>query len=279
MMETLFEEAGLSRWKLPPELLALYGGPLGFAAPRVAANFVASVDGVVSLRADTESGAIISGGNDADHFLMGLLRACAEVVLIGAGTFRAGAGDRWTPEAIWPAGAAAFAELRRSLALPPQPRLVVLTDSGDVDLSALQDPAALVTTARGEARLRGRLPAHVQLLVAREERASPETGGARSAEQTAQERVTPAELLRLIGAKGLLLTEGGPTLVAELAAAGLLDELFVTISPKLFGRFAGDGRKSLLSGADLHGAPLDLKSLRKSGSHLFLRYARAGRGQ
>src|SRR5258708_4296556 len=48
-----------------------------------------------------------------------------------------------------------------------------------------------------------------------------------------------------------VLTEGGPTLLAGLAAAGLLDELFLTLSPVLAGRRAGDGRLGLAEGAHL----------------------------
>ena len=72
---------------------------------------------------------------------------------------------------------------------------------------------------------------------------------------------------------GLLLAEGGPSLVAELLSQRLLDELFLTSSPAFFGRYPGDQRKSLVDGRDLAGAPADLLSVRRSGSHLFLRYA------
>ena len=71
-----------------------------------------------------------------------------------------------------------------------------------------------------------------------------------------------------------ILCEGGPTLFSELAAAGLVDELFLTLSPRLFGRLPGDGRKALTERQDLQGAPLALRSVRRSGSHLFLRYRR-----
>jgi riboflavin biosynthesis pyrimidine reductase len=69
-----------------------------------------------------------------------------------------------------------------------------------------------------------------------------------------------------------ILTEGGPSIVGELAAEGLLDELFLTTSPTLFGRFPDDGRKALTDGADLGGVPLELLSLRRHGSHVFSRY-------
>ncbi|HYU63230.1 MAG TPA: dihydrofolate reductase family protein, partial [Verrucomicrobiae bacterium] len=57
---------------------------------RVYANFVSSIDGIVALEAGTApSGGIISGRNEADRFVMGLLRAFADAVLVGAGTVRA----------------------------------------------------------------------------------------------------------------------------------------------------------------------------------------------
>ena len=61
-------------------------------------------------------------------------------------------------------------------------------------------------------------------------------------------------------------------LVARLIAEDLLDELFLTVSPALFGRYAGDAKKALVDGLDLGRKPLGLSSVRRHGSHLFLRY-------
>jgi riboflavin biosynthesis pyrimidine reductase len=61
-------------------------------------------------------------------------------------------------------------------------------------------------------------------------------------------------------------------LFAELVQQALVDELFLTSSPALFGRFPNDDRKSLTDGLDLGGARLELDSVRRHGSHLFLRY-------
>src|SRR5471030_949889 len=101
-LERLYERPDLPSFPLPEPLAALYVGELGFPEPRVIANFVASVDWVVALPGNAESGGVISRGSEADHFVMGLLRACAGVVLIGAGTFRKGAGDLWDAESIYP---------------------------------------------------------------------------------------------------------------------------------------------------------------------------------
>src|SRR4029077_9750126 len=95
-------------------------------------NFVTSLDGVVSLGASPSAGSAISGRNQADRFLMGLLRACADAVLLGAGTLRATPGHLWTPAHIFPGEAKSFAELRVALGRKAQPRLVLLT-TGAID--------------------------------------------------------------------------------------------------------------------------------------------------
>jgi riboflavin biosynthesis pyrimidine reductase len=257
-LELLFERSDLPRQELPSELVASYGGTLGFASPRLFANFVTSLDGVVALPGDTESGQIISGKNPADRFVMGLLRTCADAVLVGAGTFRKSAGHLWFPDRIYPAAATLFAEARQRLGLAARPQLVLASASGDIDVTEPAVQGALIFTTRaGESKLRARVPASTRVVV------------------LDPDRVHLPALLDFLRAEGLprVLTEGGPTLFSELVAARLLDELFVTSSPALFGRFAGDERKALGQGKDLGGAPFELLSARRHGSHLFLRYA------
>ena len=81
-----------------------YGGPLRFPAsprPYVIANFVASIDGVASLGlTDGTDSTTLSGSSRADRYLMGLLRASADAVVIGAGNLRATPGHQWTPAAV-----------------------------------------------------------------------------------------------------------------------------------------------------------------------------------
>ncbi|MEO6603826.1 MAG: dihydrofolate reductase family protein, partial [Polyangiaceae bacterium] len=249
---------GVEPFALPAELMALYQGGLGLPKVCVFANFVASLDGLVALPGDTESGQIISGKNAADRFVMGMLRTCADAVLLGAGTFRKSSGHLWRPDRIYPPASALYARARQGLGLGPQPRLVLLSGSGDIDPNepAVQD-AWLFTTKKGEARLQGRLPSSTRLTV------------------LDSERIPPAAVLTVLRAEGLdrILTEGGPSLFAELVREELVDELFLTSSPALFGRFPRDERKSLAEGLDLSGARLELMSARRHGSHLFLRYA------
>lgn len=87
-LEVLFEMPGRAEFGLPGELAELYGGPLGFPEPRMYANFVASLDGVVAIPGEIDSSHAIAAGSKSDRFVMGLLRACADAVLIGAGTQR-----------------------------------------------------------------------------------------------------------------------------------------------------------------------------------------------
>ena len=257
-LQLLYESAGQPSFDLPEPLRRCYGGGFGLPEQCVYANFVASVDGVVALRTQEESGHIVSGGSEADRFVMGLLRACADAVLLGAGTFRKAGGHVWRAEDIHPAGAPQFAELRRRLGLRPHPPLVLVTASGEIDPAqpALRD-AIVVTTPAGEARLQGRLPPTTRV-------------------EAGPIRLGP--LLEKLRAEGYrrILSEGGPSLASQLVAEGLLDELFLTRAPKLFGRFEADGRKGLIDGIDLAGRVVDLRAVRLHGSYLFLRYALRG---
>src|ERR1700752_198350 len=132
-LATLYEQAGLPAWGLPQELADIYDGDLGFPQPCMYANFVASIDGVTALGPEyPSSGSAISGGEPADRFVMGLLRACADMVLIGAGTLRATPNHCWTPGYICPAAAGSSAALRRDLGRTADPQLAVLTLSGEV---------------------------------------------------------------------------------------------------------------------------------------------------
>jgi riboflavin biosynthesis pyrimidine reductase len=260
-LETLFEAPGLPAYDLPLGLRERYGGPLGFASPRLYANFVSSIDGVVALGATPASPSVISGRSEADRFVMGLLRACAQVVLIGAGTLRAEPDHLWTPEHIYPEAADDYALLRRQLGLVSQPLLVVITASGEVDtdVPALELGALIVTTDRG-AEVLGRSPASEAAILRVGSGGALELGGV-------------VEDLRMRG-HGVILTEGGPKVVGQLARERLLDELFLTISPMLAGRTSSEDRPGVVDGVDLVSPPHwgELVSLRRHRSHLFARY-------
>ena len=255
-LRVLLDDTG-SEGDLPAALAALYGGGLALPADVVYANFIASLDGVVALSAPRGAGATLRGADDADRFVMGVLRSLADAVLIGAGTLRADGGHLWTAAYIDRERAGQYRALGRG-----EPRLVVVTASGDLDPAerALQAGALVLTTESGAGRLRGRLPASCTIRA---------LGSGRLAADT---------ILAAIRAEGhrRVLTEGGPTLLGHLAAEHALDELFLTLSPVLAGRLSGDGRAGLVEGVELlpaAGRWARLRSVRASGSHLFLRYA------
>src|SRR5215831_9235646 len=132
-LELDFELPGLPAFPLPDELARLYGGTLGFDEPYVFGNFVQSVDGVTAIPSVPGSNKLIAGGSAADRFVMGLLRACADVVVVGSGTLEASPRGSWSPRQAYPDAAEAFAELRTRIGRSGDPEVVVLTRSGLVD--------------------------------------------------------------------------------------------------------------------------------------------------
>ena len=83
------------------------------------ANFVASLDGIVAIDPPRGTGAEISGGDAHDRAVMGMLRAVADAVVIGAGNLRAEGDHVWTAERVCPELAPAYAALRASLGKLP----------------------------------------------------------------------------------------------------------------------------------------------------------------
>lgn len=260
--ECLFEASGLPGFDLPDELAEAYGGSLGLAETSLYANFVSSLDGVTALPQIQQSSHLIAAGSEHDRFLMGLLRAFADVVLIGAGTLRASPHTRWTSERAYPPTAALFAELRRRRDRPPEPALAVVSGSGRIGAGhpGLEGTAIVLTSEQGAARLDGRLPRSAAIV--------PVGRG------PALEPLPVVEALRAAGHR-LILCEGGPTLFGALVAGGLVDELFLTLSPVLAGRCGEEERLALVEGTELlPGCSLSgtLLGVRRAGSHLFLRY-------
>jgi riboflavin biosynthesis pyrimidine reductase len=126
---------------LPEELKILYGRDLRFPAldvrPYVIGNFVSTIDGVVSFEIPGESGGgDISGFNEADRFIMGLLRASVDAVIVGAGTLREVAPGRlWLAAYVYPEASELYARyLQRVLNKLVPPLNVIVSASGAVDL-------------------------------------------------------------------------------------------------------------------------------------------------
>ena len=259
-LERLYEAEGLPSGELPTTLERLYGGALALEEPRLFANFVATLDGVVAIPSIPESNTVVAAGSRADHFVMGLLRALADVVLIGSGVLRASQQGTWLPEKVYPPAAAAFAELRRLRGRPERPEVAVLTGRGSIDPAhpVLASGAVVLTSARGARHLDGRVPSASTVLALGEDvelSADAIVGG-----------------LHERGHR-LVLVEAGPHAFGSLLEGGVVDELFLTISPLLVGDAGPSSRLRLVEAADLlPPAGLRLLSLRRHEEHLFARY-------
>src|SRR3989442_8029508 len=260
-LSRLFEAADLPDHALPPQLAELYDGGLAIPEGGVYANFVSSIDGIVALEGGTApSGGIISGRNEADRFVMGLLRAFADAVLVGAGTVRAEGGKAlWTPDYIFPAAAKAFADLRQTLNREKTPRLVIVCGSDALDPSerALEAGALWLTTAPPAKRLLAVLP---------------NATGVRALSDT--DHIDIDDTFDALYAEGYrtILSEGGPQLFGELVSHDRIDELFLTVSPVLEGQ--SDQSFGMIRGVDFGRTPKRsrLLSVRRHESHLFVRY-------
>ena len=265
--------------ELPAELARRFAGGLriGLRAdrPTLIANFVSSLDGVVAL-GPTEpaaGGGEISGFSEPDRFMMALLRAMADVVIVGAGTVRAGSRHEWTARHLEPGLAGVFAAWRAQMGLAPQPTTVVVTGSGELDLThrgltARDVPVIVATTQAGATALAARsLPDNVTVRIAGQ-----------------GTRVEPNRIIEMAAAMGarLALCEGGPHLFGDLLGAGLVDELFLTLAPQVIGRDGSVKRIALVEGASFKGGAKSgasdglwsrLVSVRRAGDDLFLRYS------
>ncbi len=271
-LEPLYEVERGSTLPLPPELEALYGRlqfPPHPDRSYVFGNFVTTLDGVVSLNVPGRSGGgEISGSNPHDRMVMGLLRAIADVVIVGAGTLRAVPRHLWTAEHVYPPLADAYRLLRTGLGRSGPPLNVIVTARGEIDLGLRvfqsgEVPVLILTTRHGSQRIREHdLPQSVQVM-----------------EVSDPDRLSARSILNMVSRarqSDLILTEGGPQLIGDFFAEKCLDELFLTLAPQVAGRDDSTERPGLVAGKSFAPAhPLwgTLIGAKRGGSHLFLRYA------
>ncbi len=244
--------------------------PIPRVRPHVFSNFVSTLDGVVSFNAKGHlSGADISGFSAQDRMVMGLLRATADVVIIGSGTLSADRRQVWTPDAICPELADEYRRLRKALGKPRVPLNVIVTGSGEIDLglpvfASGKVRALVITTTAGAKRLRGQRASNfVQI---------------RAIRRSASAIPASAILDEVCGVSQgkLILVEGGPRLLGDFYAERLVDEQFLTLAPQIAGRDEGQQRLSLVMGRAF--APRNARwgtliDVRRGSSHLFLRYS------
>lgn len=225
-------------------------GELGFdrraetERPYLIVNFVASADGRATF--DGRSGEL---GDDGDHEVFHGLREQVDAVLAGTGTLAAERYGRLVraPERV---------ARRTAAGLPPTPLLCVITRTGALpaDIPLLADPDSSVIVFTG-APVEIDAEARVEIV------------------EVDLAELTPLTVMRRLRADydvRSVLCEGGPTLFGALVHAGVVDELFLTVAPKLTGGGMGP---AVTAGPELpRPAELELAwALERAGS-LFLRY-------
>jgi riboflavin biosynthesis pyrimidine reductase len=207
---------------------------------------IASLDGAAS--SGGLSGAL---AGPPDKVVFHALRALADVILVGAGTMRA---EKYRPARL----DETTRRQRVSAGLAPVPPIAVLTSACRLDWTlpffteAEARPLIITTEAAAESD-RSAAAKVADVIIA---------GGAR------------VDLGRALDALGELaftnvLAEGGPMILGQLVAAGLLNELCLTLSPALAGGDAGRILDGAVLGEIVRGA---LVHVLESSGYLFLRY-------
>ncbi len=212
--------------------------------PLIAVNFAATVDGRATIGG--VSGPIGSG---ADTEMLAGLRTRFDAVMIGAGTMRAERYGRIIDDQ-------GKRERRERIGLPHDPLMVIV--SGRLDLPW---DAPLFTGGGGR----------VLIFTASEAEPPPTATSLRIVRHRSSVNIVEA-MRQLRQERGIraLLCEGGPGLHSELEGAGLVDDLFLTIAPKLVG-----GEAPRIIEGDLPGVTeLELAWLLQEDSELFARYRR-----
>ncbi|MET8169175.1 pyrimidine reductase family protein [Streptomyces sp. NPDC005329] len=243
-------------WSLD-ELADAYAYPApgpGGPRPWLRANMVSTLDG--AAQHDGRSQPISTA---TDMRIFGTLRGLADVVVVGAETVRL--------EGYRPARARAeFAERREAAGQGPAPAVAVVTASLDLDFSLPLFTSPLVPTLilTGAAAAPDRV-------------AAAEKAGARVVIAGDGTGVEPDRAVRALTELGhtRLLTEGGPRLLGQFVAAGVLDELCLTVSPMLA---VGDAQR--IAGGPSVAVPrrFALVSLLEEEGFLFSRYQRRDAG-
>jgi len=215
----------------------LLGERPGGDRPYLALNMVATVDGRAAF-----NGSAVGIGSPLDKHLMRELRAEADVVMHGAGTVRADPlSARVPPELV---------EQRLARGLSRQPLGAIVTRTGNLPATHPYYESATVIYVTADQEL----PINV--------------GGA-LVEVCHVDSV--AQAVQDLGRRGArrILCEGGPTLNASLFEAGLVDDVFLTIAPKLIG---GADPLTIVKGGSFGTLVLELRSLVEVEGELYLRY-------
>jgi len=271
--ECLFDDASDSGLSLPQHLQAIYGSDWALPQPEgrtyTYSNFVVSHDGRISFNEPGHYGGdAVSGHNAHDTWLMALLRARADAIIVGDTTLKLEPTHIWTHQFIFPDTMELFHELRRSEGRSRYPLQVFLSLDGAINwdaavLASNEYDVVIATTHDGAARI---------------DRERPEASRVEVISKncnTVDLQELESELRRRYSVRSLLV-EGGPSAYGSAIAARIIDEEFLTLSPLVVGndRNAGKNRPGLLEGlafspgSAIRMAPL---SVRRNGDYLFVR--------
>ncbi|MGW8358509.1 pyrimidine reductase family protein [Streptomyces wedmorensis] len=214
------------------------------------ANMVSSLDG-----AGQHDGRSQPLSSDTDMRIFGTLRGLADVIVVGAETVRL--------EGYRPARAReVFAARRAAAGQGEAPVIAVVSASLDLDFSLPLFTSPLVPTLI----LTGAAAPADRVAAAREAGAEVLVAGDGAG-------VEPARAVAVLAARGLRrqLTEGGPRLLGQFVAAGVLDELCLTVSPTMT---AGGAQR--IAGGPSVAVPtrFQVASVLEQDGFLFTRYRR-----
>lgn len=225
------------------------------AGPHVTVNMAMSADGKIT----THRRERVALGSAEDRYLMDVLRARADAVIIGAGTLRL---DGWAIRVR-------NTEVRRKRVRqgrPTHPLNVALTSRLDIPPTAqfLTHPHTrkLIITSSLAPRARVRRFEKLAEIVVLPTR-----------------RIRPDDVLDALSRRGVrrVLVEGGGQINFSFFEAGLVDEIYITVTPRIIGGADAptpvDGHGFLVE----NHIRLDLLSCRKRGDDVFLRYRIRGR--
>ena len=218
--------------------------------PYLVLNMISTADGRASLGG--RSGAI---GGEADKELFHGLRTVVDAVMAGAGTVRAERYGRLVRDER-------RRQIRRERGLAEEPLACIVSGrlalTSEIPLLADPDARVAIVTASPES-----LP----------EDCRADIDYVRAAREGVLD--LPSAMSELRGRLGVrtVLCEGGPHLNSQLLAEGLVDELFLSLSPKLAGDDVASETLRIVSGPELDPPiALELLAVLEHDSHLFLRY-------
>ena len=233
----------------PMDLYPALARPKPAGRPWLMVNMIASADGASAVAGT--SGAL---GNPADEAVFSAVRASADWIVAAAGTVRA---ERYG----LPRPGAASRRARLAAGRAERPRLAVVTASLDLDLSLPlfadrrpgEDPAVILTGSVAAPEAVERLAAVSEVV------------------RLPSPRPPPDQILAELDRRsaGVVLSEGGPSFNGQLADAGVIDELCLSVAPLVAG-----GASTRIVHGSMRSLPLRMRvdHLLEASDTLFIRY-------